>query len=86
MPRSDASWTQPTLNADGSALTDLAAYYINYGTNAAALTQSVAVTGATVTSYTVQGVSWGTYYFTLTSYTSGVVESTPSNAASDAVP
>src|SRR6267142_1466444 len=30
----DASWTAPTTNTDGSALTDLAAYLVYYGTSA----------------------------------------------------
>src|SRR5882724_6409552 len=30
----DASWTAPTTNTDGSALTDLAAYRVYYGTSA----------------------------------------------------
>jgi hypothetical protein len=29
----DASWTAPTMNADGSPLTDLAAYRVYYGTS-----------------------------------------------------
>lgn len=80
------SWTEPTLNADGSALTDLAGYYIRYGTDAAALTQSITVADATVISYTVPGLSSGTYYFSVTSYTSSGVESIASNSASAAVP
>src|SRR5438552_19203542 len=30
----DTSWTAPTKNTDGSALTDLAAYRVYYGTSA----------------------------------------------------
>lgn len=80
------SWTQPTLNADGSALTDLAGYIVKYGTSATALNQSATVPGATVTSYTVSSLNSGTYFFSVTSYTTAMVDSIPSNPATDSVP
>jgi hypothetical protein len=80
------SWTAPTLNTDGSALTDLAGYYIGYGTSPTALTQQINVSGSGVTTYTVGGLTAGTtYYFDLIAYDSsnnesqqtGVVSATP---------
>jgi len=37
------SWTAPTQNANGTTLTDLAGYYIYYGTSANRMTQSVKI-------------------------------------------
>src|SRR5581483_2849230 len=36
-------WTAPTLNTDGSALTNLAGYYVKYGTSPTSLTGSVQI-------------------------------------------
>jgi Putative Ig domain len=46
------SWTAPTQNTDGSALTDLAGYRVYHGTSPSALSDVVQVPGATSTSYT----------------------------------
>jgi len=59
------SWTAPTLNTDGTALTDLSGYTISYGTSPTALTQSVSITDPTATSYTITGLAAGTWYFAI---------------------
>ena len=43
------SWTPPTTNTDGSALTDLAGYRVAYGRAATELDQSAAVDNAGLT-------------------------------------
>ena len=71
----ELTWTVPTKNEDGSTLTGLAGYKIRYGTSASSLTQIVTITGAAITSASIEGLSAGTWYFTIASYTSGGVES-----------
>jgi len=73
----ELAWTAPTTNEDGSALTDLAGYKIRYGTSANSLAQAVDVAGAAITSASIEGLSSGTWYFSLTSYKTGGVESAP---------
>ena len=76
------SWTPPTTATDGSTLTDLAGYNIYYGTNPSALTEKIQVPNIGVTDYVVTGLSTGTWYFVVTSYTTTGTESVPSNVVS----
>ncbi len=79
------TWTAPTLNSDGSPLTNLAGFRIDYGTSATSLTQTITVSNPGLTSYVVENLVPGTWYFTLSAYNSAGVASTPSGAASKAV-
>lgn len=79
------SWVAPTENVNGTALTDLAGYNIYYGTNAASLNQKAAVSNAGATAYTVSGLTSGTWYFAVTSYTSDGVESARSPLSSKTI-
>lgn len=56
------TWTAPTKNTDGTDLTDLAKYQVNYGTSSGTLDKSVQVT-APATSTTISGLSPATWYF-----------------------
>lgn len=76
------SWTPPTENTNGTALTNLAGYLISYGTSATALDQQVKVANAGITTYVVSNLSPGTWYFTVTAYTASNTESAPSSAVS----
>jgi hypothetical protein len=69
------TWTAPTANTNGSALTDLAGYTIYYGTSPTALKQSVSVPNAGATDHVVQGLSGGTWYFAVRAYTSAGLQS-----------
>ncbi len=70
------SWVAPTLNSDGTPLTNLAGYNIYYGTDSSALTQAIQVANASALSYVVSGLATGTtWYFTVTSYTTSGEES-----------
>jgi hypothetical protein len=73
--RAELTWTRPTKNEDGSTLSDLAGYKVRYGLSASSLTQVVDVAGAAVTSASIEGLSTGTWYFSIASYTSAGVES-----------
>ncbi len=79
-------WTAPTRNEDGSALTNLAGYRVHYGTNRNSLTNLVQVNRPNITQATVGGLTTGTWYFMLTSYTNTGVESGPSVTASKTIP
>lgn len=79
------TWTPPTQNTDGSALTNLAGYRIYYGTSPTALTQSIQITNPGLTSYTVGNLQTGTYYFALAAYTTDGVEGTQSSVGSKTI-
>jgi hypothetical protein len=79
------SWVAPTENVNGTALTDLAGYNVYYGTNSASLNQKAPVSNAGATAYTVNGLTTGTWYFAVTSYTSGGVESARSPLSSKTI-
>lgn len=79
------SWTVPTQNANGTALTDLAGYYIYYGTSANQMTQSVRIANPGVTSYVVSNLSPGTWYFSIVSFTTANQESANSAVVSTSV-
>lgn len=79
------TWTAPTQNEDGSALTNLAGYRISYGTSATALTQTVQVANPGLTTYVIDNLAQGTWYFAMRSYTSAGLESQPTNVVSKLV-
>ena len=80
--RATLSWTAPTENTDGSTLSNLAGYRIRYGTNATALTQTIVINNASVTTYVVEDLAPSTWFFAVTAVTSTGTESTNSNVAS----
>jgi hypothetical protein len=79
------SWTPPTQNTDGSALTNLAGYRVYWGTSAGNYSSSVTLNTAGLTSYVVESLAPGTYYFAVTALNSGGVESTFSNSATKTI-
>jgi hypothetical protein len=72
------SWTAPTENTNGSAISDLTGYTIFYGTNSASMTQTVNVPGAGSTSYVIGNLSAGTYYFAVAANASDGTQSAKS--------
>ena len=79
------SWAAPALNTNGTIANDLSGYNIHYGTNATALSLTVAVSGARTTSYTIGGLAPGTYYFAVNAYNSLGVEGLASNTVSKTI-
>jgi hypothetical protein len=69
------TWTKPTTNVDGSALTDLSGYIVSYGSTSGAYSTSLPLTGASTTSVTVEGLGTGTWYFAIKSKSATGVES-----------
>lgn len=74
------SWTAPTQNTDGTALTNLAGYRVVYGTSSSALNQTVQV-NAGVSTIVVENLAPATYYFAVRAYTTSGAESSNSNVA-----
>jgi hypothetical protein len=79
------SWTPPTQNTDGSALTNLAGYNIYYGTSASSLTQIVQVNSAGIATYVIDNLAAATWYFAIKAYTTTNVESSLSGIVSKTI-
>ena len=76
------SWTKPTQNTDGSALTDLQGYKLYYGTDANNLSNTINIPSGDTLSYTIQGLTSGTlYYVSISSYNVLLEEGPRSNSA-----
>jgi hypothetical protein len=80
------SWTPPTRNTDGSTPTNLAGYRIAYGNSASSLTRTIQVANAGMSSYVVENLAAGTWYFSVRAYSTTGAESTTSNTASKTIP
>ena len=78
-------WTPPTRNTDGSSLTNIAGYRIIYGTSASALTKTIQIANPGLTSYLVENLAAGTWYFSIKTYNSLGTESTPTTPVSGRV-
>jgi hypothetical protein len=79
------SWAAPDENTDGSALTNLAGYRIYYGTSADALDQVIDIPSVGITTYVVDDLVAGTYYFSIRAYNAVGAESALSNIVSDII-
>jgi hypothetical protein len=80
------SWTPPTQNTDGTTLSNLAGFRIQYGSSATALTQTVQIANPGVATYLLTGLSSGTWYFSVRAYSSSGAESANSNVVSKTIP
>ncbi|MEJ2453980.1 MAG: fibronectin type III domain-containing protein [Candidatus Thiodiazotropha sp.] len=71
------SWTAPSARTDGTflPLTELAGYRIYMGTSSDNLNPVVDLSDDTVTSYTVDNLSAGSYYFAVSAYDTDGAES-----------
>lgn len=79
------SWQAPTENADGTALVDLRGYQVHFGSTPNSYSDSIKVTNPGLTTYVVQNLQPGTYYFAVTAYNSSGVESSLSPEVSTQV-
>ena len=78
-------WAPPLVNTDGTTLTNLAGYRITYGTSAGSLSRTVQISNAGTSRYLIEGLSPGTWYFALKSYSSTGVESALTSVVSAVV-
>jgi hypothetical protein len=79
-------WSPPTANTNGSMLTNLAGYKIYFGRSASALNEVINVQSAGITSYVVDKLVSGTYYFALSAYNAAGVESAMQLVGSKTIP
>ena len=80
------SWSAPSENTNGSALTDLGGFKIYYGTAPKQLTNTVALTSPGLLTYVFSELPIGTtYYFAVIAVTTTGVESAPSQTVSSTI-
>lgn len=72
-------------NTDGSALTNLTGYRIVYGKSVSALTQTVQISTVGVTSYMIENLAQGTWYFAMKAYNAAGAESAQTNPVSKTI-
>ena len=77
------TWSKPTQNTDGSALTDLAGYRIYYGSSPSALNTVRLIANPNTLTTTITGLSTGkTWYFAIASANTAGQVGAKSNIAS----
>ena len=79
------SWMPPSVNSDGSALLDLSGFVVLYGQSPTDLTQSIAIDNPSVTTYVVENLTSGTWYFAVQAANSSGVRSELSSVASKTI-
>lgn len=79
------SWQPPTQNSDGSALTDLAGYEVWYGSSTSNLSQVIALSNPSLSSYVVENLPTGTWYFAVVALNSRGGVSALSNTGSKTI-
>jgi hypothetical protein len=80
------SWSQPTQNTNGTALTNLAGYLIRYGTSSTALGWQISVGSPTSNSVEIGNLSAGTWYFEVAAVNTLQTDSQFSAAVSKSIP
>jgi hypothetical protein len=73
-------WTAPTTKTNGSVLTDLAGYRIHYGKSVMTLDRVIEIRNPSVSSFVIDDLTPGTYYFAVTAFDTRNHESERSNA------
>jgi hypothetical protein len=81
------SWTVPTQNTDGSALSvsDISGFHIYYGTDASNLSQSVTVNGTGTLTRVIDSLTPATWFFSISVIDVAGVESARSSVVSVSV-
>lgn len=69
------SWTPPTTNTDGSALTNLAGYRVRFGLNSGDYTDVIELDSAGLSRYVVDSVATDTYFVVMTAVNAAGIES-----------
>ena len=80
------SWSAPTRNTDGSRLTDLRGYVVEYGTRRDQLNERLDVRGEAVTSAVVEDLGPATWYFGVRAVSTAGIESRLSEVVSKTIP
>jgi Putative Ig domain len=79
------SWQAPTDNTNGSALLNLSGYVIHYGSVSQTYTSTITIDNPGLTSYVVEDLPPGTYYFSMTATTTSGTHSSLSAEASTTI-
>lgn len=79
------SWTIPTVNADGTPLTDLAGFRIRYGMSAGNYPNTEVIANASISTFMVENLSSATWFFVVTAYDTSGNESVFSGVASKTI-
>jgi hypothetical protein len=79
------SWTIPTRNTDGSQLTDLRSFRIEWTRSGSSVQGSVNVSNPSISTYVIENLAAGTYTFTIAAINSKGVSSAPSNRATTTI-
>jgi hypothetical protein len=79
------SWQAPAENTNGTAVTNLAGFKIHYGTKSGTYTKTISIDTVGLTTYVVENLAAGTYYFAITAVTAGGAESDYSQEAKKAI-
>jgi Putative Ig domain len=69
------SWQAPSENADGTPLTDLKGFKVHYGSASRIYSATIDVPNGGLTTYVVDNLTAGKYYFAVTAYNSSGEES-----------
>ena len=80
------SWTAPTQNTDGTPLTNLSGFKIYWGPAAGNYPNSVTLNNPGLSTYVVDNLGAGTYFFAATALSSSGAESLLSTAATKNIP
>jgi len=80
------SWSKPTLNTDGSPLTNLAGFIVRYGTNAAALSSQFSVGSPNATSAQIDNLTSGNWFFEVAAVSAANVTGPFSSIVGMAIP
>jgi hypothetical protein len=84
--RARLSWSAPTRNTDGSRLTNLRGYVIEYGTRRDQLNGRLDVRGEAITSAVVEDLAPATWYFGVRAVSTAGIESRLSEVVSTTIP
>jgi hypothetical protein len=79
------SWTAPTENTNGTALTNLAGFDIHYGNSAGAMTRKISINSVGNLSYVIDDLNAGTWYFEVYAINAFGVQSGPSSTVSTTI-
>jgi hypothetical protein len=73
------TWTPPTERSDGSPLNNLAGFRLYWGKSSGGYSQSVTINNPGITTYVIEDLAPGTYYFVATAFDGAGNESRYSN-------
>lgn len=80
------SWVAPTERTDGTPLENLAGYKISYGRMSKVYDYTITIDNPGLTTYVVEELRPGNWYFAIVAYDTEGLESEPSNEAKRLVP